>query len=44
MHPVVALLLGWGLGSEPLTPRSIGAAVLILGSMVLVTLERRVPT
>ena len=39
VNPVVAMLLGWGLADEPLTFRSLGAATIILGSVVVITLE-----
>jgi len=46
-NPVVAVLLGWLLASEPLTPRVALASVAILGAIVLIrkgerTTERRV--
>jgi drug/metabolite transporter (DMT)-like permease len=37
VNPLVALLLGYFLGKEALTPRIAAAAVLIVGSVVLVT-------
>lgn len=43
VNPVVALLLGWGLAGEPLTSRSLLAAVVILGSVVVITTERARP-
>ncbi len=39
VNPVVAMLLGWGLADEPLTFRSILAAAIILGSVVVITSE-----
>ncbi|MDA0328931.1 MAG: EamA family transporter [Gemmatimonadetes bacterium] len=39
VNPLVAMLLGWGLADEPLTFRSILAAIIILGSVVVITLE-----
>jgi len=39
VNPVVAMLLGWGLADEPLTFRSIIAAAIILGSVVVITTE-----
>jgi drug/metabolite transporter (DMT)-like permease len=40
VNPVVALLLGWTLADEPLTFRTVVAAVIILGSVVIITSER----
>lgn len=37
VNPVVALLLGWGLAGEPLTPRSLAAATIIIASVVVIT-------
>jgi drug/metabolite transporter (DMT)-like permease len=37
VNPVVALLLGWALAGEPLTPRSLAAAGIIVGSVVVIT-------
>jgi drug/metabolite transporter (DMT)-like permease len=47
-NPVVAVLLGWLLASEPLTPRVVLASVTILGAIVLIrkgerTSQRGVP-
>lgn len=39
VNPVVALLLGWWLADEPLTFRSLAAAAIILGSVVVITSE-----
>ena len=39
VNPVVALLLGWWLADEPLTFRSLLAAAIILGSVVVITSE-----
>jgi drug/metabolite transporter (DMT)-like permease len=39
VNPVVALLLGWALADEPLTFRSLLAAAIILGSVVVITTE-----
>lgn len=39
VNPVVAMLLGWAFADEPLTFRSLGAATIILGSVVVITLE-----
>jgi drug/metabolite transporter (DMT)-like permease len=37
VNPVVALFLGWWLAGEPLTPRSLLAAGVIIGSVVVTT-------
>jgi drug/metabolite transporter (DMT)-like permease len=39
VNPVVALLLGWLFADEPLTFRSMAAAAIILGSVVVITSE-----
>ncbi len=39
VNPVVAMLLGWALADEPLTFRSVAAATIILGSVVVITSE-----
>lgn len=39
VNPVVAMLLGWSLADEPLTFRSVAAAAIILGSVVVITTE-----
>ncbi len=41
VNPVVAMFLGWALADEPLTFRSLGAAAIILGAVVLITTEAR---
>jgi drug/metabolite transporter (DMT)-like permease len=41
VNPVVALLLGWSLGGEPLSGRTILASAVILSSVVLVITARR---
>lgn len=40
VNPVVALLLGWALAGEPLGPRTILAAGVVLGGVALITLAR----
>jgi drug/metabolite transporter (DMT)-like permease len=40
VNPVVALLLGWALANEPLTPRTILAAGVVLAGVALITLAR----
>ncbi len=37
VNPVVAVLLGWWLAHEPLTPRTLLAAGIIVGAVVLIT-------
>jgi drug/metabolite transporter (DMT)-like permease len=37
VNPVVAVLLGWSIASEPLTLRMLIAATIIIGSVVLIT-------
>jgi drug/metabolite transporter (DMT)-like permease len=37
VNPVVAVLLGWLIASEPVTPRMLLAAAVIVGSVVLIT-------
>ena len=37
VNPVVAVLLGWLIANEPLTPKMILAAAIIVGSVVLIT-------
>lgn len=39
VNPVVAMFLGWALADEPLTFRSLAAAAIILGAVVLITTE-----
>jgi len=44
VNPVIALLLGWWLADEPLTFRSIVAAAIIVGSVVVIVSESRTAT
>jgi drug/metabolite transporter (DMT)-like permease len=37
VNPTVALFLGWALADEPLAPRALVAAAVILGAVVLIT-------
>ena len=39
VNPVVAIFLGWSFAGEPLAFRSLGAAAIILGSVVVITTE-----
>jgi drug/metabolite transporter (DMT)-like permease len=41
VNPLVAILLGYFLGNEVLTPRILLAAGLIIGSVVLVSAPKR---
>ena len=43
VNPVVALLLGWALASEPLGMRTLLASAIILGAVFLITTQRRAP-
>jgi drug/metabolite transporter (DMT)-like permease len=38
VNPVVAVLLGWALADEPLTPRMLVAVAVIVGGVALITL------
>ncbi|HEX4469092.1 MAG TPA: EamA family transporter [Gemmatimonadaceae bacterium] len=38
VNPVVAVILGWAVVGEPLTPRMLAAAAIILGAVALITL------
>jgi drug/metabolite transporter (DMT)-like permease len=40
VNPVVAVILGWALAGEVITPRIVVAAAVIVGSVVLITLAR----
>jgi drug/metabolite transporter (DMT)-like permease len=40
VNPVIAVLLGWALGGETLTPRTVVASVVIVGSVALITARR----
>ncbi len=40
VNPVVAMFLGWWLASEPISSRSLVAAAIIIGSVVVITTER----
>jgi drug/metabolite transporter (DMT)-like permease len=37
VNPVVAVFLGWLILSEPLTPRTLAAAAVIVGAVALIT-------
>jgi drug/metabolite transporter (DMT)-like permease len=41
VNPVVALVLGWALAGEPLTFRSLMAAAIIVGSVMIITRDGR---
>jgi len=38
VNPIIAVLLGWALADEPLTPRMLVAAAVIIGGVALITL------
>ncbi len=40
VNPVVAVVLGWALAGEAITPRVVAAASVIVGSVVIITLAR----
>ncbi len=40
VNPIVAVLLGWAFAGEPLTPKTLTAAGVILGGVALITLSR----
>jgi drug/metabolite transporter (DMT)-like permease len=46
VNPVIAVVLGWAFAGEPLTARTLMAAAVIVGAVVLITTERiaQVPT
>ncbi|MEJ2555584.1 MAG: drug/metabolite exporter YedA [Anaerolineae bacterium] len=41
VNPVVAVILGWALGGEPLTLRTLLAAVVIVSAVVIITYQAR---
>ena len=41
VNPVVALILGWSLANEVLSPQAIIASILIIGAVVILTLSKR---
>jgi drug/metabolite transporter (DMT)-like permease len=43
VNPVVAIFLGSALAAEPLTPRTLAAAFVILGAVLLTSVRRRAP-
>jgi drug/metabolite transporter (DMT)-like permease len=43
VNPVVAVLLGWAFAGEPLTGRTLLAAAIIVGGVVLITTHRAAP-
>ena len=40
VNPVIAVLLGWAIASEPVGPRTIAAAAVIVGAVALITMAR----
>ncbi len=43
VNPVVALILGWAMAGEQLSPRMLIASAIILGAVMLITTQRRAP-
>ncbi len=43
VNPVVAVVLGWAIASEPITPRTLSAAAVIIGAVALITAGRARP-
>lgn len=43
VNPVIAVFLGWLLADEPVTPRTIVAAIIIVGAVALITVVRGRP-
>jgi len=41
VNPVVAMLLGWAIAGESITPRTLVAAAIILGGVALITVARQ---
>jgi drug/metabolite transporter (DMT)-like permease len=44
INPVIALFLGWALGDEPLTARTLIACAVVIAGVVIITTERVAPT
>jgi drug/metabolite transporter (DMT)-like permease len=44
VNPVVAVLLGWAIGHEPVTSRTVLAAAVILGGVAIITIPRDAAT
>jgi drug/metabolite transporter (DMT)-like permease len=42
INPLVAIFMGWMLAGEEITPRVLLAAVFILGSVIVITLNQSV--
>jgi drug/metabolite transporter (DMT)-like permease len=40
VNPVIAVLLGWAIAHEPVGPRTIIAAAVIVGAVALITLAK----
>ncbi len=40
VNPIVAVLLGWAVAGEPVTPRTMVAAAIILGGVAMITIAR----
>jgi drug/metabolite transporter (DMT)-like permease len=41
VNPVVALLLGWAVAGEPIGPRTLVGAAIVLASVMLISLSRK---
>ena len=44
VNPIVAVILGWLILNEPITPRTLVASAVIITAVVLITLEKNKPT
>jgi drug/metabolite transporter (DMT)-like permease len=40
VNPIVAVILGWAVAGEPVTPRTVLAAAIILGGVAMITIAR----
>jgi drug/metabolite transporter (DMT)-like permease len=40
VNPIVAVVLGWMIAGEPITPRTVVAAAIILASVAMISLTR----
>jgi drug/metabolite transporter (DMT)-like permease len=40
VNPVVAVFLGWAIAGEPVTPRTVAAAAIILGGVAMITISQ----
>jgi drug/metabolite transporter (DMT)-like permease len=44
VNPVVAVILGWAILGEPLTPRIALAATIIIGAVAIITVAKHRPS